>query len=130
MNILRILLSFVLVLTLFTSCKEEHNPEVKTLPVTETVAKKKVLNPDATYAKAEFNIEGMSCAVGCAAKIEKSFVNMDGIKSAKVDFENEIAQVEYDIDLVNPDKLTERVKKAGDYSVENMKTVDAFSSLK
>ena len=71
----------------------------------------------------------MSCAVGCAAKIEKTIAGMDGVKSAKVDFENKIAMVEYDVEEVNPDQLTKTVAKVGEYTVENMKTVEDFSSL-
>ena len=50
----------------------------------------KKLDPNATYAKAEFGIEGMTCAMGCAKTIEKKMAKMDGVKSAKVDFEKEM----------------------------------------
>ena len=129
MKTFKTLFTFVLLLTLVVSCKQEtQEPEVKII-TTSAPVKKKELNPNATFAKAEFNIEGMSCAVGCAAKIEKSIAQMDGVKSAKVDFENKTAMVEYDVDEVNPEKLTNRVAKSGDYKVENMQTVDAFSGL-
>ncbi|NQY05106.1 MAG: heavy-metal-associated domain-containing protein [Flavobacteriaceae bacterium] len=129
MKVLKYIGIVALVFSLTIACKKEHTPEVKTLPVAEAPAKKKELNPDATYAKAEFTIEGMSCAVGCAAKIEKTIAGMDGVKSAKVDFENKIAMVEYDVEEVNPDQLTKTVAKVGEYTVENMKTVEDFSSL-
>ena len=61
----------VSVLALFiVSCKNDAKPEVKTVDTTieETSVK---LDPNATYAKAEFGIEGMTCAIGCAKTIEK-----------------------------------------------------------
>lgn len=109
------------------ACKNEKQPEVKTVE-TETATKKAELDPNAHYAKAEFTVKGMTCEIGCAKTIEKKLAKMDGVKSAKVDFGKEIAMVEYDDAKVKPADLEETVKKTADtYSVENMKTVDAFS---
>jgi len=123
---------YVLVFFLFfglMSCKNTES-EVVTVDTTETKKAKK-LNPDATYAKAEFKIEGMTCAMGCAKTIEKKMAKMDGVKSAKVDFERELAMVEYDESMVTPKSLTEVVAKAGEtYKVKDMQTVDSFSSEK
>lgn len=116
----------VLLVAGLTACKQEATPEVKTIEIAQEETKKE-LDPNATYAKAEFNIEGMTCAVGCAAKIEKTMANMDGVKFAKVDFEKKLAMVEYNIDEVSPDKLSATVAKAGDYKTENMQTVENFS---
>ncbi|ALJ05786.1 heavy metal transporter [Pseudalgibacter alginicilyticus] len=108
------------------NCKNETKPEVKTVEVeTETV---KELDPNATYAKAEFIIDGMTCQIGCAATIQKKISNMEGVKSAKVDFESKLAMVEYDNAKVTPTLLEETVTKVADiYIVSGMKTVDAFS---
>jgi len=117
------------------ACKNETNPELKTVE-TEVDAsintnKAKTLDPNATYAKAEFGIEGMTCAMGCAKSIEKKIAKMDGVKSAKVNFEKELAMVEYDEAIVTPKTLEEAVAKAGDtYKVKDMKTVEDFSSEK
>ena len=118
-------------LTIFVlGCKGEQQPELKEV-ASEKVEVKKELDPNATYAKAEFNIEGMSCAVGCAAKIEKKLAKMDGVKSAKVDFENEMAMVEYDVDKVDHNSIESTVTKVGaTYTVKNMKSVDAFGAKK
>jgi len=129
MNKLSYLLLAVLV-TVVVSCKNETTPEVKTVQV-ESISKENALNPNATYAKAEFGIEGMTCAVGCAKTIEKKLAKMDGVKSAKVDFDRRLAMVEYDNELVTPIHLTETVTKVADaYTVNNMKTVEAFSKEK
>jgi Cu+-exporting ATPase len=112
------------------ACKNETKPEVKTVD-TEFTAEAKTLDPNAHYAKAEFGIEGMTCAMGCAKTIEKKIAGMDGVKSAKVDFDKELAMVEYDDAKVTPKSLEEAVKKTGDmYSVKDMKTVESFSAEK
>ena len=111
------------------ACKDNTQPEVKTIE-TEANATQN-LDPNATYAKAEFGIDGMTCAMGCAKTIEKKIAKMDGVKSATVDFDKRIAMVEYDEAKVTPNSLEEAVTKAGDvYKVKDMKTVDAFSSEK
>lgn len=135
MKTLKNILVIALISLAVTACKNEVQPEVKTVE-TEVSAQAntneaKQLDPNATYAKAEFGIEGMTCAMGCAKTIEKKIAKMDGVKSAKVDFEKEIAMVEYDEAKVTPNSLEEAVAKAGDtYKVKDMKTVESFSSEK
>lgn len=112
------------------ACKNETKPEVKTVE-TEVTAENNTLDPNAHYAKAEFSIEGMTCAMGCAKTIEKKIAKMDGVKSATVDFDKQLAMVEYDDAKVTPTSLEEAVKKTGDmYSVKDMKTVESFSTEK
>ncbi|KJD31693.1 heavy metal transporter [Tamlana nanhaiensis] len=131
MKYLKFILMLVLTATFFVSCKNEtKQPEVKTVEVA-TAKSEKTLDPNATYAKAEFTIDGMTCALGCAAQIQKKIAKMDGVKSAKVDFDKKLAMVEYDNAKVTPTSLTEAVATVSNtYKVNNMKTVDAFSSEK
>ncbi|SDS33582.1 cation transporter [Winogradskyella sediminis] len=125
-------LSVVAILAVsFTSCKNESQPEVKTVDVevskTETKA---ALDPNATYAKVEFGIEGMTCAMGCAKTIEKKMAKMEGVKSAKVDFDSRLAMVEYDESKVSPESLEETVTKVADiYKVKNMHKVEEFGTV-
>lgn len=102
------------------SCKNENKPEVKTVEVgTKTT---KTVDPNAKYVKAEFTIEGMTCAMGCAKAIENKIAKLDGVKSSKVDFDKKLAMVEYDEAKVNPDLLNKTVAKVSDtYKVSNMK---------
>lgn len=112
------------------ACKNEKEPEIKTVE-TEVALNEKTLDPNANYAKAEFSIEGMTCAMGCAKQIERKLAKMEGVKSAKVDFDKQIAMVEYDDAKVSTNSLAETVKKVGDaYSVKDMKTVESFSEEK
>ena len=111
------------------SCKNESaEPEIKTIETEVTTTKKVTLDPNATYAKAEFKIEGMTCAMGCAKTIEKKMAKMEGVKSATVDFDRQLAMVEYDNAKVTPTSLENTVTSVADiYKVKDMKTVDAFS---
>lgn len=127
MKTLQYILTVTLIAFVTFSCKNNKEAEVKTIEV-ETATVKKELDPNATYAKAEFTVKGMTCAVGCAATIEKKIANMDGVKFAKVDFENELAMVEYDEAKVNTTKLENTVTSVADlYKVVDMKTVETFT---
>ncbi|TYA70112.1 heavy-metal-associated domain-containing protein [Seonamhaeicola marinus] len=129
MNILKNFLVVAVVVLATVSCKNETKPEVKTIEVASEASK--TLDPNATYAKAEFTIDGMTCEIGCAKTIEKKIAKMEGVKSAKVDFENKLAMVEYNDAKVTPTSLENTVTNVADiYKVSNMKTVEAFSSEK
>ena len=132
MNTIKNLLLVAVVTLVSFSCKNEAKPEVKTVEtVATTETAKAELDPNATYAKAEFTIEGMTCAVGCAKTIEKKLAKMEGVKSAKVDYDKKLAMVEYDNAKVNTNALEATVKKVGDtYTVKEMKTVESFSAKK
>lgn len=127
MKTIKHILSLLVIATVIFSCKNEVKPEIKTVE-TETV---KELDPNATYAKAEFTIDGMTCAIGCAATIQKKIAKMEGVKSASVDFDRKLAMVEYDNAKVTPTSLIETVTNVADnYKVSDMKTVDDFSEKK
>lgn len=124
---LKHLITVIALSTTIIACKNNTTPEVKTVETSseETV---KQLDPNATYVKAEFNIEGMTCAVGCAKTIEKKIAKMDGVKSAVVDFDKKLAMVEFDENKVTTNSLEEAVTQAGKmYKVHDMKTVEEFS---
>lgn len=127
MKTIKHILTLAVIATFALSCKNKTAPEVKTVEVeTETI---KDSDPNATYAKAEFTIDGMTCQIGCAATIQKKISKMDGVKSATVDFDRKLAMVEYNEAKVTPTTLEEAVAKVSDtYKVSNMKTVDDFSS--
>ncbi len=124
----KLTLVILLICVAVWSCKNKTEPEIKIIKTSESLINTKMDN-DKILAKAEFNIEGMTCAIGCAKTIEKKLAKMDGVKSAKVDFEKKLAQVEYDESIVNTVSLENTVTKASDsYSVNDMKTVDFFSN--
>ncbi len=129
MKSVKFFLGLAIVSLMIVSCKNENKePETKTVEVEETVAKNDI-DPNAKIAKAEFTIEGMTCAIGCAKTIEKKLSSMEGVKSAKVDFDKKLAMVEYDEAKVNTTSLEETVSKTGEqYKVSGMKTVESFSA--
>lgn len=131
MKSIKFILTLTLVATFVFSCKNEKAPEVKTVEVETASATAKESDPNATYAKAEFTIDGMTCQIGCAATIQKKISKMNGVKSATVDFDKKLAMVEYNEAKVTPITLEEVVTKLSDtYKVSDMKTVDDFSSKK
>lgn len=113
MKALKYLFSLVAVVMVLTACKNETSPETKTVDLGEEITEK-VLNPDAEYIGAKFEIDGMMCAMGCAKVIEKNLAQMDGVKTVEVDFESKVAKIEYDIAMVNPELVKASVKKTGD----------------
>lgn len=117
---------------MFTSCKQNNQPQVNTVTL-ETTGKNvdETLNPNATYAKVEFSIDGMTCAMGCAKTIEKKMAKMEGVKTAKVDFDTRLAMVEYDEAKVTPKSLEEAVSKVADvYSVRDMHKIEKNADTK
>jgi len=129
MTSLKNILVVLFIAVAFSSCKNEAQPEIKTIATaTEGNDTKKQLNPNATYAKAEFTIEGMTCQIGCANTIQKKLAKMEGVKSAKVDFEKKLAMVEFDDAKQTTVTIEETVANVADvYKVKDMKTVDAFT---
>lgn len=127
MNYIKSIAAFALAGVLFTSCKEtpkEAEVTVAKATTTETASIEKT-PAIGKVETASFTIEGMSCAVMCAAKIEKELAAMDGVQTAKVDFEKKTATVQYDDAKLSPDKLVKKVESVagGDtYKVSNVKS--------
>jgi len=127
MNFIKSIVALAIAGTLFTSCKDtakEPAPEAATTNTTTTAAVEKTA-PVGKVETASFTIEGMSCAVMCAAKIEKELAAMDGVQNAKVDFEKKTAIVEYDNAKQSPAKLVEKVESVAGgktYKVSNVKS--------
>lgn len=114
MKTFRYTLATLLLALIVISCKNETSPETKIVEVTKEEVKEKVLNPDANYVAAKFEIDGMTCAMGCAKVIEKNLAQMDGVKTVKVDFESKTADVEFDEEMVNKDLVIANVKNTGE----------------
>ena len=128
MEFLKNILSVTFILIILSSCMNDKKAEIKTINLSSEKINQK-LDPNAVYSKAEFNIKGMTCEMGCAKTIEKKLAKMDGMKSANVDFKNELASVEFDVAKLNTSSITKAVSQVSDiYSVENMQTIKATSS--
>lgn len=122
MNFTKSLLTLGLASTLFFSCKDAAN---KPAAQNEETSAKKEVAVAAQPETANFKIDGMTCAIGCARTIEEKLSKMDGVQKATVDFDKKQATVEFDGAVLTPEKLSKAVESTGDgetYKVSEMKT--------
>ena len=59
-----------------------------------------------------YKIKGMHCA-SCASIIEREFKKTDGVKSVEVNYGTESANIEYDENKLNANKLSQKIKPLG-----------------
>ncbi|MEZ4858491.1 MAG: heavy metal-associated domain-containing protein [Flavobacteriaceae bacterium] len=124
-----ILSAFTIISFVLISCKNEVKTEITDVSEVEVTKTITSTSQNKAITKAEFTIEGMTCAMGCAKRIEHMLEEMDGVTTAKVDFEKKLAMVTYEEGKVTTTSLEETVKSAGDvYSITEMKTVESFTS--
>ena len=124
-----VLMSLLTVATLLSCKNETEKNAVEANTSTETISNATAQGQEMPLAKVEFTIEGMSCPMGCAKKIEGKLAEMDGVKSASVDFDKKLAMVEYEDGKVTTSSIEATVKSAGEaYRVTEMKTVESFTS--
>lgn len=117
MKSLKVTLALIIATSsIFVSCKKENTiSEVKT---TET---KEIAKAETT----SFEIEGMTCAVGCAKVIESKIAGLEGVQKATIDFEKKTATIEYNAAIQSPEKIVETVEAIADgktYKVVNVKS--------
>ena len=125
---------FVLAAAMLVSCKQNSNKqEESTTTETDSLTTEQVSSNEVSgvMQKATFQVEGMSCAVGCAKVIEGKLAKMDGVKAATVDFESKTATVEYDDAKQNPETIEKMVEEIanGAYKVENMSVAKDLAML-
>ncbi|KGO96031.1 heavy-metal-associated domain-containing protein [Flavobacterium enshiense] len=116
-------LMFVLAALTFVSCKKEEKTAETTATEAVATAPKKEIAAE-NLETANFQIEGMTCAMGCAATIEKKLAETEGVKEAKVDFDTKTATVSFDKTVNNQESLTKLVEAVADgktYKVANFK---------
>lgn len=114
MKITKIILAFALVSLLTVSCKKEA--ETKEVMTEKEVAapKKEVVIAPENVQTASFEIEGMTCAMGCAKTIEEELSAMDGVQKATVDFDSKKATVVFDKAIQNQESFTKVVEATAD----------------
>lgn len=97
---------------------QQQNPKTKTPPLNLTQEK----TTGKYVSQMEMTIDGMMCAIGCAATIEKKLNATSGIGSATVDFESKKAWIVFDRMQINPQQITAVVTGVGEaYSVKEIK---------
>ncbi len=76
----------------------------------ETTAQSKAVSQEVVEnAKMSMNIEGMTCAMGCALAIEVELNNIEGVEAAKVDFEAANATLTYNESLTSESSIVDFV---------------------
>jgi mercuric ion binding protein len=122
MNFTKSLIALSLSAMLLVSCKQ-------TASASKTEAANQTINEKPTgIAKIEtatFNIDGMTCAIGCAKTIEKELSEMDGVQKATVDFDKKLATVSFDASKQTTETIVKVVEATADgktYKVSNVKS--------
>ena len=119
-RLLKSFIAFIIILA-FTTCN--NNGSIKANIVNSS---KNDIEINLKYPKQiSMNIEGMSCAIGCAATIEKNLNKTAGVKSAKVNFKTKKATLIFDADILNPNDITQIVlNTSNNYSVSDLELID------
>ena len=120
MKITKSILALAFVSLLTVSCKKEaQTKEAQTKEATaekeNAAPKKEVVIAPENVQTANFEIEGMTCAVGCAKTIEEELSGLEGVQKATVDFDSKKATVVFDKAIQNQDNLTKVVEATADW---------------
>ena len=108
----------LLVLAILQVHCTSSTPQTKTPPVQLKVETATSPTEAMEAVVMEMTIEGMVCAMGCAAVIEKKLNKTAGITKATVDFASKKALVEFNGKALNSTQIVEVVKSVGEaYSV-------------
>lgn len=89
--------------SLFMACSSNTEP---TTEKTEIKAENVVV--------ADFAIEGMVCAMGCAKTIEEEILGMNGVAASTVDYESGKAHFEYDKTQLTEAELIAKIESLAD----------------
>ena len=88
---------FVILILLFTACSDSKDSAEKHIEKKLEKKVREIVVPQGeNKGVAKLTIEGMSCEVNCANKIQETISNLSGVLSCTVDFENKLANVEFD----------------------------------
>lgn len=124
MKISKTLFALALVSVLFVNCKKTTTESLEnTTKETKTAKVATVIAPE-NVQTASFEIEGMTCAMGCAKTIEEELTGLDGVQKAVVDFDKKTATVVFDKTIQNQENFTKVVQGTGDgktYKVSKIK---------
>lgn len=114
MKITRTIVALVFVSLLTVSCKKEAQTEEGTVEKDNLAPKKEVVIAAENVQTASFEIEGMTCAIGCAKTIEEELGSLEGVQKAAVDFDSKKATVVFDKTIQNQESLTKVVEATAD----------------
>ncbi|MFQ6600862.1 heavy-metal-associated domain-containing protein [Flavobacterium sp. C3NV] len=125
MKFTKIIAAFAIASLVLVSCKKEEDKNLANIKPVNTAVKEHKAIAAENVQTASFEIEGMTCAMGCAKTIEKELSNLDGVEKATVDFDKKTATVVFDKTVQNQENLIKTVQATGDgktYKVLNIKS--------
>ncbi|KIO53696.1 heavy-metal-associated domain-containing protein [Flavobacterium hibernum] len=125
MKFTKIIATVAIASLVFVSCKKEEDKNLANIKTETSTPKEHKAIAAENLQTASFEIEGMTCAMGCAKTIEKELSNLDGVDKATVDFDKKTATVVFDKTVLNQENLTKTVQATGDgktYKVSNIKS--------
>ncbi|MDR6761151.1 copper chaperone CopZ [Flavobacterium sp. 2755] len=125
MKFTKIIASLAIAGLVFVSCKKEEDKSLAVINAEKTAPKEHKPIAAKNAQTVSFNIEGMTCAVGCAKTIETELSNLEGVEKATVDFDKKLATVTFDNKVQNLQSLAKIVEETGDgktYKVSNFKS--------
>lgn len=104
--------AFALLLScfVFIGCKDKATTSENGKEIAATSENKVAAKP----AKVTVNIEGMSCAIGCAKAIEEKLTHLNGVQNATVDFDEKLATVNFDSAVLSSDDILKTIESAAD----------------
>jgi copper chaperone CopZ len=114
MKITKTILALALVSLLTISCKKEAEAKDVAAEKENAAPKKEVVIAAENVQTASFEIEGMTCAIGCAKTIEEELSGLDGVQKATVDFDSKKATVIFDKTIQSQESLTKVVEATAD----------------
>ena len=114
MKITKTILALAFVSLLTVSCKKEAEAKEVAVEKETAALKKEVVIAAENVQTASFEIEGMTCAIGCAKTIEEELGALDGVQKATVDFDSKKATVVFDKTIQNQESLTKVVEATAD----------------
>ena len=110
-------LGSAVILFIFLGCGSQNEDLKKEVKISVT---EKISDDGVAKNTASIGIEGMTCAVGCAKRIESKLNQTDGILAAKVLFDDKLAKIEFDDSKISEQEMVKLIEEMGDYAVNNI----------
>jgi Cu+-exporting ATPase len=115
---------FYILMLLLASCTSK-NPTKKTVSYSDET---KMEMASENLSNISFQVDGMTCEVGCAARIEKKVAAMEGVAMSKVDFEAKTAYISFDPATTSFDNVKATIESLGDdYKVGEATSMPSFT---
>ena len=120
---------FYILLLLIISCNSKTPEKIKVSHISaqSQMTETKLIMSDKNLSNISFQVDGMTCELGCAARIEKKVSALQGIITSTVDFEAKTAYVSFDSATTSFDNIKIiNESLGGDYKVGAATIVPAF----